>query len=201
MNINLNKIDLMSSEELKDPSISAKKLLKSEPAYYYDLYNPPFYILSRYNDVRTALHDPETFMEGLGNGPNFVESNGILSDGKHHTLIRRIVQPNFLMGSIANLEKRLIEIAEELLESVVAKEVWDVHDDLSFPLPVIIICEILGIPTDDIKKFKKWADASVAQMCSEDPLEFIEELSKKDKYWKRKKFQSISKSYKLDGKR
>ena len=30
MNINLNKIDLMSSEELKDPSISAKKLLKSE---------------------------------------------------------------------------------------------------------------------------------------------------------------------------
>ena len=183
MNINLNKIDLMSSEELKDPSISAKKLLKSEPAYYYDLYNPPFYILSRYNDVRTALHDPETFMEGLGNGPNFVESNGILSDGKHHTLIRRIVQPNFLMGSIANLEKRLIEIAEELLESVVAKEVWDIHDDLSFPLPVIIICEILGIPTDDIKKFKKWADASVAQMCSEDPLEFIEELSKKDKYF------------------
>ena len=183
MNINLNKIDLMSSEELKDPSISAKKLLKSEPAYYYDLYNPPFYILSRYNDVRTALHDPETFMEGLGNGPNFVESNGILSDGKHHTLIRRIVQPNFLMGSIANLEKRLIEIAEELLEGVVTKEVWDVHDDLSFPLPVIIICEILGIPTNDIKKFKKWADASVAQMCSEDPLEFIEELSKKDKYF------------------
>ena len=183
MNINLNKIDLMSSEELKDPSISAKKLLKSEPAYYYDLYNPPFYILSRYNDVRNALHDPETFMEGLGNGPNFVESNGILSDGKHHTLIRRIVQPNFLMGSIKNLEKRLIEIAEELLESVVAKEVWDIHDDLSFPLPVIIICEILGIPTNDIKKFKKWADASVAQMCSEDPLEFIEELSKKDKYF------------------
>ena len=183
MNINLNKIDLMSSEELKDPSISAKKLLKSEPAYYYDLYNPPFYILSRYNDVRTALHDPETFMEGLGNGPNFVESNGILSDGKHHTLIRRIVQPNFLMGSIANLEKRLIEIAEELLESVVAKEVWDIHDDLSFPLPVIIICEILGIPTNEIKKLKKWADASVAQMCSEDHLEFIEELSKKDKYF------------------
>ena len=183
MNINLNKIDLMSSEELKDPSISAKKLLKSEPAYYYDLYNPPFYILSRYNDVRTALHDPETFMEGLGNGPNFVESNGILSDGKHHTLIRRIVQPNFLMGSIAKLEKRLIEIAEELLENVVTKEVWDVHDDLSFPLPVIIICEILGIPTDDIKKFKKWADASVAQMCSEDPMEFIEELRKKDKYF------------------
>jgi len=173
----------MSSEELEDPSLSAQKLLNGSPTYYYDLYNPPFYILSRYTDVRAALHDPETFMEGLGNGPNFVESNGILSDGKHHTLIRRVVQPNFLMGSISNLEKRLVEIAEELLENVSEKEVWDIHDDLSFPLPVIIICEILGIPTDDIKRFKRWADASVAQMCSEDPLEFVEELSKKDDYF------------------
>ncbi len=183
MTINSNRLDLMSSEELEDPSLSAQKLLNGSPTYYYDLYNPPFYILSRYTDVRAALHDPETFMEGLGNGPNFVESNGILSDGKHHTLIRRVVQPNFLMGSISNLEKRLVEIAEELLENVSEKEVWDIHDDLSFPLPVIIICEILGIPTDDIKRFKRWADASVAQMCSEDPLEFVEELSKKDDYF------------------
>jgi len=87
------------------------------------------------------------------------------------------------MGSISNLEKRLVEIAEELLENVSEKEVWDIHDDLSFPLPVIIICDILGIPTDDIKRFKRWADASVAQMCSEDPLEFVEELSKKDDYF------------------
>ncbi|MEC9414722.1 MAG: cytochrome P450 [Pseudomonadota bacterium] len=183
MTINSNRLDLMSSEELEDPSLSAQKLLNGSPTYYYDLYNPPFYILSRYTDVRAALHDPETFMEGLGNGPNFVESNGILSDGKHHTLIRRVVQPNFLMGSISNLEKRLVEIAEELLENVSEKEVWDIHDDLSFPLPVIIICEILGIPTDDIKRFKRWADASVAQMCSEDPLEFVEELNKKDDYF------------------
>lgn len=183
MTINSNRLDLMSSEELEDPSLSAQKLLNGSPTYYYDLYNPPFYILSRYTDVRAALHDPETFMEGLGNGPNFVESNGILSDGKHHTLIRRVVQPNFLMGSISNLEKRLVEIAEELLENVSEKEVWDIHDDLSFPLPVIIICEILGIPTDDIKRFKRWADASVAQMCSEDPLEFVEELRKKDDYF------------------
>ena len=183
MTINSNRLDLMSSEELEDPSLSAQKLLNGSPTYYYDLYNPPFYILSRYTDVRAALHDPETFMEGLGNGPNFVESNGILSDGNHHTLIRRVVQPNFLMGSISNLEKRLVEIAEELLENVSEKEVWDIHDDLSFPLPVIIICEILGIPTDDIKRFKRWADASVAQMCSEDPLEFVEELSKKDDYF------------------
>ncbi len=177
-----NIIDLMSSEELADPSISAEKLLRGDHAYYYDLFNPPFYILSRHNDVSSALRDPETFIEGFGNGPNFVESNGILSDGVHHTYIRRIVQPDFLMGSIKNLKTRLEDIADELLNKVENKEVWDLHDDLSFPLPVIIICEILGIPTDDINKFKKWADASIAQMCSDNPNEFEEELQGLEKY-------------------
>ena len=63
------------------------------------------------------------------------------------------------------------------------KQVWDIHDDLSFPLPVIIICEILGIPTNDIKRFKGWADAAVAQMCSEEPETYQKELDKMDDYF------------------
>ena len=179
----IQRLDLMSNEELLDPSISAKKLLSGNRAFYYDLFDPPFYILSRYNDIDKALRDPETFIEGYGNGPNLITSNGIISDGVHHTLIRRIVQPNFLMGSIANLEKRLEEITDDLLDNISKKEVWDIHDDLSFPLPVIIICEILGVPTNDIKKFKGWADAAVAQMCSEKPESFQKELDKMDDYF------------------
>ena len=183
MDKTLKKINLMSSEELHDPSISAKKLLNGERAFFYDLFDPPFYILSRHNDIERALKDPETFVEGYGNGPNFIKSNGIISDGDHHTLIRRIVQPNFLLGSIRNLETRLEEITDDLLDKVTIKDVWDIHDDLSFPLPVIIICEILGIPTNDIKKFKGWADAAVAQMCSEEPETFEKELDKMDDYF------------------
>lgn len=179
----LNKLDLLSEEEMLDPSVSAEKLLNGERAFYYDKFDPPFYILSRYNDIDKALRDPETFLEGYGNGPNFIKSNGIVSDGDHHTLIRRIVQPNFLMGSIANLEKRLEEITDDLLDTISQKETWDIHEDLSFPLPVIIICEILGIPTDDIKKFKGWADAAVAQMCSEEPETFQKDLDKMDDYF------------------
>ena len=179
----IKKLDLMSNEELHDPSISANKLLNGERAFFYDLYDPPFYILSRYDDINKALRDPDTFLEGYGNGPNFINSNGIVSDGDHHTFIRRIVQPNFLMGSIRNLETRLEEITDDLLSDINDREVWDIHDDLSFPLPVIIICEILGIPTDDIKKFKGWADAAVAQMCSEEPETFEKELDKMNDYF------------------
>ena len=182
MNSDIKNINLMSEEEMHDPSISASKLLNGDRIYRYDLYDPPFYILSRHNDISYALREPDIFIESHGNGPNFINSNGVLSDGEHHTLIRRIVQPNFLMGSIAKLEERLIEIAEDLLDDVTEKDTWDIHDHLSFPLPVIIICEILGIPIDDIHKFKRWADATVEQMCSENPLLFEEELNLMGEY-------------------
>ena len=182
MNVFNNKVNLMSDEEMNDPSISASKLLNGDRIYKYELYEPPFYILSRYEDLNYALREPDIFIEGFGNGPNFVDSKGVLSDGEHHTLIRRIVQPNFLMGSIARLQNRLEEITEELLDDVEEMDEWDIHDNLSFPLPVIIICEILGVPIDDIHKFKRWADASVEQMCSEDPHSYDEELKQLEGY-------------------
>ncbi|MDG2060315.1 MAG: cytochrome P450 [SAR86 cluster bacterium] len=181
MNIK-SDIDLLSVKEMNDPSITANKLLNNDRAYFYDKYNPPFFIFSRYDDVNNSLLDSDTYLEGHGNGPNFQPAQGVISDAPHHTYIRKLIQHDFLAKQIQNLEPRLQEIVEMLLDKVTKKEVWDVHDDLSFPLPVIIICEILGIPTDDIDKFKKWADASVANMCSEDPLEYADQLNEMREY-------------------
>lgn len=175
-------IDLLSEEELEDPAVTAAKLLSQERAYLYDKYNPPFYILSRYDDVNNALLDAETFIEGFGNGPNFQPALGILSDAPHHTLVRNLIQRDFLAKQIQELQPRLEEIVEELLSAVERETTWDLHDDLSFPLPVIIICEILGIPTHDIAKFKRWADASVANMCAESPDEYADQLSEMREY-------------------
>jgi len=176
------EIDLMCEEEMRDPSLTVKKLFDKPRAFRYEKYDPPFYIFSRYEDVANALLDSETFIEGFGNGPNFQPALGILSDAPHHTIIRKLVQQDFLAKQINGLEPRLRAIVHELLERVEHQAEWDVHEDLSFPLPVIIICEILGIPTDDLGKFKKWADASVANMCSEDPLEYARDLDEMRKY-------------------
>jgi len=175
-------VDLLGSEELRDPSITASKLLGQERAYFYDKFDPPFFILSRYEDVNSALLDAETYVEGFGNGPNFQPAQGILSDAPHHTFTRGLIQRDFLVKQISDLQPRLEEIVHELLDAVASKTRWDLHDELSFPLPVIIICEILGIPTDDIKKFKRWADASVANMCTEDPSEYADELAEMGAY-------------------
>lgn len=175
-------VDLMGADELQDPSITATKLLAQERAYLYNKFDPPFYILSRYDDVNGALLDAETYIEGCGNGPNFVPAMGILSDAPHHTFIRNMIQRDFMAKAIGDLQPRLEVIVQDLLDAVAQKEAWDLHDELSFPLPVIIICEILGIPTDDIQKFKVWADASVANMCTADPTEYAEPLAQMNAY-------------------
>ena len=182
MTFQTQDVDLLGLDEMADPSVTASKLLARERAYYYDKFNPPFYIFSRYDDVNSALLDADTYIEGHGNGPTFQPPLGVLSDAPHHTFIRNLIQPDFLAKKISDLQPRLEEIVNMLLDAVEDKNVWDIHDDLSFPLPVIIICEMLGLPTDDIAKFKRWADASVARMCVEDPEPYIKQLDEMNNY-------------------
>ena len=177
-----NMLDLMSAEEMADPAVSAQKLFGGERCHYYDRFDPPFYILSRYRDVSDVLLAPERFLSGHGQGPNFVGPVGVVSDPPMHTFFRRLVQDDFKPAAIAKLRPRLARIADDLLNTVEGKEVWDLHDDLSFPLPVTIICEIFGIPTDDIHQFKLWSDASVAALSAQDPSQYEAELLRMSTY-------------------
>jgi len=106
----------------------------------------------------------------------------VLSDAPQHTFVRNLIQPDFLAKKIDSLKPRLEDIVQELLDNVETRQSWDLHNDLSFPLPVIIICELLGIPTNDITRFKRWADASVASMCAEDPEPYLAELEEMRAY-------------------
>ncbi|MCC5887948.1 MAG: cytochrome P450 [Gammaproteobacteria bacterium] len=175
-------LDLMAADEMADPTISAGKLLAGPRCRRYDRFEPPFYIVSRYEDVERVLREPETFVSGHGQGPNFALPVGVVSDPPKHTFFRRLVQEDFLPRSIGQLRPRLEAIAEELLDAVAGREVWDLHDDLAFPLPVTIICEIFGIPTDDIAQFKRWSDASVAALSAQDPSEYLAEMGRMREY-------------------
>ncbi len=169
-------LDLMGAREMADPSVLAQRLLSGDRCRLYEGFDPPFYIVSRYQDVNDVLLDPARFISGLGQGPNFIPPVGVVSDPPAHTFFRRLVQDDLKPGSIAKLRPRLEAIARELLDAVEDRDVWDVHDDLAFPLPVIIICEIFGIPTDDIHQFKLWSDASVAALSAQDPSAYESEL-------------------------
>ena len=177
-----NDLDLMGPEEFSDPAVSASRLLAGDRCRYYPKFDPPFYIASRYHDVADILRRPKDFLSGHGQGPNFAPPEGIVSDAPQHTFFRRLVQDDFLPRSIATLKPRLLTIANELLDKVADKPAWDLHDTLAFPLPVSIICEIFGIPTDDIEQFKAWSDAIGAALAAQDPSPYQAEQLRMRRY-------------------
>lgn len=164
----LGQLNFFSPEEMADPGVSIARLYAGERCQRYEHFSPPFYVLSRYEDVNYVLMNPDRFLSGPGQGPGYSEPAGIVSDAPMHTFFRELVQDDFKPGSIKALQPRLEAIADELLDAVEGKEEWDLHDDFAFPLPVIIICEIFGIPTDDIAQFRMWSDIAVSLLSADD---------------------------------
>lgn len=168
-----------SDDVMHDPGTAYDYLLKEQPVHLFEAFDPPFYTLSRYEDVSTALRDIDTYSSHWGQGPSFTEPNGMLSDPPQHTFFRRLVQQAFTPKAIKALQGRIEALADELLDDVAGKESFELHDDYAFPLPVIIIAEVLGAADEDIKNFKIWSDASVEAMGSQDPAPYaplLEEL-------------------------
>jgi cytochrome P450 len=147
-------------------------------------FDPPYCILSHYADVADALRDIGTFSSEFGQGPRFTPPAGMLSDPPQHTFFRSLVQQAFTPRSMASIADDVAALADALAGAVaeaVAKalherETWDLHDDFAFPLPVIVIARLLGVPADDIHLFKRWSDASVAAMGAEDPRPYASDL-------------------------
>ena len=162
-----------AKEVMTDPANGHRELLERCPVHRCDEFEPPFYTLSRYADVENALRDIETFSSQYGQGPRFSDPQGMLCDPPQHTYMRGLVQQAFTPKAMAQLRVRVTELTDELLDDILSGgQEFDMHDDFAFPLPVIIIAGMLGVPTEDLERFKHWSDIQVAAMGSEDPSRF-----------------------------
>jgi cytochrome P450 len=119
----------------------------------------------RYQDVQTVLLDTQTFSSAVYNGGE--EGSILMMDPPNHQKIRSLASHVFAPRMIAKLESRIREIVNAQLDLVIASGKMDVTDDLSFPLPITVIAELLGVPTSDQDKFRVWA----AQLVGTDGAE------------------------------
>ncbi len=116
----------------------------------------------RYDDVQRVLSDYAAFSSQRGGGGPLASS--IISlDPPRHRQLRTLVTQAFTPRAVAQLEGRIAAIAAELLDAVAARGTgtMDIIADLAYPLPVIVIAELLGVPTADRERFKVWSDAIV----------------------------------------
>lgn len=168
---------------MADPGSGHQYLLGQCPVHRCDEFDPPFYTISRYHDVETALRDIETYSSHYGQGPRFTEPSGMLADPPQHTFYRKLVQQAFTPKNVEALRPKVTELTHRLVDNILAgPPEFDLHDDLAFPLPVIIIAGMLGVPSSDLEQFKQWSDMQVDLMGSEDPNRYLDEQSKFQAY-------------------
>ena len=115
-------------------------------------------------DRRRALSD-----SGMGLLMRSLQGLRILisTDPPDHTRLRRLVSRQFTPRSIAQLEPRIQEICDGLVDDMLAARVdgtADLWEHVSYPLPTMVIAELLGIPPGRKADFKRWSDALVNGM-------------------------------------
>lgn len=117
----------------------------------------------RYIDVARVLTEYATFSSASFEGESDPIGSSILQmDPPRHRQLRNLVSQAFTPRMVAQLEPRITAITNELLDHVASTGEMDVVQDLAYPLPVTVIAELLGIPTELREDFKRWSDAIIA---------------------------------------
>lgn len=119
-----------------------------------------------YPEAQQLLADPRTFSSHTGRlVPEAEEfSPGSLPqlDPPRHTKLRKLVNQAFTPRVVAGLEHRIRTVATDLLEAADPDRI-DLVADFAYPLPVIVICELLGVPSGDRDLFRRWVDTMLAR--------------------------------------
>ena len=95
---------------------------------------------------REQTHTPSMF--------DLLYDNMLGKDGDEHTRLRSLVSKAFTVRTVQSLAPRIQEIADELIDGFEADGTADLIDVFAFPLPIIVICELLGIPSSDRDNFE-----------------------------------------------
>ncbi len=129
----------------------------------------PAWLITGYDQGRRALRDPRlvksyTTQGGLNLPPEVfaaISHHMLNSNPPDHTRLRRLVTAAFTRRRIEQLTPRIQQITDELLDAMDGTAQVDLIDALAYPLPLTVICELLGVPTDRRRQFREWSSVVV----------------------------------------
>ena len=143
-----------------EPAAGHHHLIEHCPLHKEDTFDPPFYVVSRHEDVLSMLTDPAQWTNGDGPGV-FFQEGGVLgsADDPDHRRQRKVLQDGFRPAAIASLAPRVDIIGRELWDRAFASDgEGDFVTLFAFPFPAIVIAEMLGIRPEDREQFGHWSD-------------------------------------------
>jgi cytochrome P450 len=157
--------NLISPEMQANPYPMYALMRQASPVYFNE--ESGTWSVFGYDDVKHVLTENDLFASSphrmaQPQAGNRFSGSMINTDPPEHTRLRALVSRVFTPRAVASLEGRITELTTSLIDAVIASGQLDLVHDLSAPLPVMVISEMLGIPPADRKQFKQWSDVIVA---------------------------------------
>ena len=139
-----------------NPYATYEELRRKDPVHRMRLQDG--WVLTDYADVDMVLRDSRRF-GNAGRDFGYIPQVSMLDlDPPEHTKIRALVSHGFTPRSVATLEPRIRETVDGLLRGLDSKPRFDLIAEIAFPLPVIVIAEMLGVPPEDREQFNEWSN-------------------------------------------
>lgn len=163
-----NESGLFTEQFTQNPYPIYEKLREGDPVHavrFPDGQNG--WMVTRYEDAEKVLKDPR-FIKDMskiyGDSMDMLSvftQNMLFSDPPDHKRLRGLAQKAFTPKMISSMRGRIQEITDELLTNMEDQDQIDLIDEFAFPLPIIVICEILGVPSADRDKFRLWSNSMI----------------------------------------
>ncbi len=179
-------LDLASSAFKANPYPAFARLCAYDPVHMLSSSDgQSTWLITRYTDVEAVLHD-ERFIKDQSRllspgerihssaSPGAVDNLFSMGMGKFdppdHTRLRSLVNLAFTPRQVEQWRGRIQEITNELIDAVEGKGSMDLIEDFAFPLPLTVILEMLGMPTEDRPNLHRWTSVIIDAL--DDPLAF-----------------------------
>ncbi|MEU5238082.1 cytochrome P450 [Streptomyces lydicus] len=141
------------------PGLLKVRMAYGEPAWLVTRYAEARFVLGdqRFSRAASALHDEPRQSEGR-------RTSGILGmDPPDHTRLRTLVAKAFTVRQVEKLRPQVVALTHELLDELeAAGPPADLVDRFALPIPVAVICRLLGVPPEDRPRFRVWSDAALS---------------------------------------
>jgi cytochrome P450 len=160
----------LTPEFIDDPFPTYHRLQEEDPIHWSKLLDS--WVMTRYDNIIAVLRDPSMSAERISPSIDGRASSSqmdltplsrmlsmwaLFADPPRHTRLRNLFNKAFTQSAIERMREHIQKVVDELLDNVLESGKMDVIRDLAYPLPAIVIAEMIGVPREDISKIKRWS--------------------------------------------
>ncbi len=151
-------MNLFSDEMRRNPYPAYDQMRSASPVFHDP--RSGLWMIFDYDGVKQALNDQDAFSSSLSTTAEHPTPQWLVFfDPPRHTKLRALITRAFTPRVVANLEPRIRELSRAFLDQRIEYGDMDLAADFSVPLPMMVIAEMIGIPSADWSRFKRWSDA------------------------------------------